>query len=99
METINAKQININPELKKSVEPDNDLKNMIVEYVGEEINPEDKNITLEMIIEVMANQFPEMILALAEENWIRGYQQALDDVEIGKKIAENNEESSKIREE
>ena len=99
METTNAKEFIVNPELTKDVDPDTHLKNMIVEYVGEEINPEDKNVTLEMIITVMANQFPELVLALAEENWIRGYQQALDDVEVGKKIAEQNEESNKLREE
>tara|TARA_R100000234_G_scaffold113183_1_gene87402 strand:- start:299 stop:598 length:300 start_codon:yes stop_codon:yes gene_type:complete len=99
METTNAKEFIVNPELTKDVDPDTHLKNMIVEYVGEEINPEDKNVTLEMVIAVMANQFPELVLALAEENWIRGYQQALDDVEVGKKIAEQNEESNKLREE
>ena len=99
METTNAKEFIVNPELTKDVDPDTHLKNMIVEYVGEEINPEDKNVTLEMVITVMANQFPELVLALAEENWIRGYQQALDDVEVGKKIAEQNEESNKLREE
>ena len=99
METINAKEFTTNPELTKDFDPDTHLKNMIVEYVGEEINPEDKNVTLEMVIAVMANQFPELVLALAEENWIRGYQQALDDVEVGKKIAEQNEESNKLREE
>ena len=41
-----------------------------------------------MIVEVMAQEFPEFVLALAEENWVRGYQQALDDVDTGKKIAE-----------
>ena len=99
METTNAKKFIVNPELTKDVDPDTHLKNMIVEYVGEEINPEDKNVTLEMVIAVMANEFPELVLALAEENWIRGYQQALDDVEVGKKIAEQNEESNKLREE
>ena len=39
-----------------------------------------------MVVETMASEFPEFILAVAEENWIRGYQQGLDDVESGKKI-------------
>jgi hypothetical protein len=28
----------------------------------------------------MANEFPEFLMAVAEENWIRGYQQAFDDI-------------------
>jgi hypothetical protein len=76
METINLK-------LNEIVEPDTDLKNMLVEYVGGALNPEDLGVTVEMIIEVMAKEFPEFVLSLAEENWVRGYQQALDDVEIG----------------
>tara|TARA_Y100001938_G_scaffold149940_1_gene238828 strand:- start:27150 stop:27473 length:324 start_codon:yes stop_codon:yes gene_type:complete len=72
-------QINENLSLKELVEPENDLKNMLVEYVGKELNPEDSNVTVEMIVEVMATQFPEFLLAIAEENWVRGYQQACDD--------------------
>ena len=34
-----------------------------------------------MIIEVMAKEFPEFLLVVAEENFIRGYQQALADVD------------------
>ncbi len=38
-----------------------------------------------MIIEIMAKAFPEFVLAVAEENWVRGYHQALVDVEEGEK--------------
>ncbi len=72
--------------LKEAVEPENDLKNMLVEYVGEKVNPEDNNVTLEMIIESVAHEFPEFLLAVAEENWIRGYQQALNEAEEGEKL-------------
>ena len=30
-------------------------------------------------------------MAVAEENWVRGYHQALDDVEVGRKIAKEQE--------
>ena len=72
-----------NPVLKKAVLPDSEseLKMMLVEYVGKQKNPEDEVVTVEMIIEVMTEQFPEFILALAEENWIRGYHQAFADIE------------------
>ena len=38
---------------------------------------------VEMIAETMATEFPEFLMAVAEENWIRGYHQALDDVDAG----------------
>jgi len=83
------------PVLKESVEPDNDLKNMLVEYVGEKLSPQDQNVTVEMIIEVLADEFPEFVLALAEENWIRGYQQGLDDVHSGEQMFKAEKDSGK----
>ena len=59
---------------------------MLVQYAGDKLSPKDNNITVEMIIEVMADEFPEFVMALAEENWIRGYQQGLDDVQAGKML-------------
>ena len=41
-----------------------------------------------MIVNTVADEFPEFLLAVAEENWIRGYEQALTDVDVGKNIAE-----------
>jgi uncharacterized iron-regulated protein len=84
MEVINAKEFNKNPTLDELVEPENDLKNFLVEYVGEKYDPEDQEVTVEMIVETMAAEFPEFLLAVAEENWVRGYQQALNDVETGR---------------
>ena len=91
MEVLNAKELETNPTLQEIVEPENDLKNFLVEYVGEKNDPEDKNVTVEMIIDTMAKEFPEFILAIAEENWIRGYHQALDDVETGENLSKLNE--------
>tara|TARA_Y100001938_G_C7998560_1_gene383432 strand:- start:403 stop:693 length:291 start_codon:yes stop_codon:yes gene_type:complete len=88
METISAKEFNKNPNLPSVVEPDNDLKNFLVEYTGETLDPNDRQVTVEMIVEVMAREFPEFVLALAEENWVRGYQQALDDVDTGRNMFE-----------
>ena len=72
--------------LEEVVEPDNDLKNILVEYTGEKFNPSDKLISVEMIVQVMADEFTEVVLAIAEENWTRGYHQALNDVEMGEKL-------------
>jgi hypothetical protein len=86
---------NENPTLKKTVESNNSLKNLLVEHVGNKLAPEDNNVTMEMVVEVMADEFPEFVMVLAEENWIRGYQQGLDDVYDGKNLME--EENGKKR--
>ena len=83
---------NKNPDLEKIVEPENDLKNMLVEYVGNELLNNQGDVTVEMIVEVMAKEFPEFVLALAEENWIRGYQQALEDVDTGLLLKKEDQE-------
>jgi hypothetical protein len=40
----------------------------------------------------MAEEFPEFLMVVAEENWIRGYHQALEDVDSGR-VSELDEES------
>jgi len=82
-----------NESLNTSIKKDNGLKQSIVEYVGNKLTPKDDKVTTEMVIEVMAQDFPEIILALAEENFIRGYSQALTDVQLGEKL--KNEEIHK----
>ena len=57
------------------------LKDLIVNYVGEKLSPEDNQVTLEHVLDVFIQEFPEMILAIAEENFIRGYKQAMQDIE------------------
>ena len=69
-----------NPTLDQLVEPDTDLKNWLVEYIGEKNNPENQEVTVAMIVETMADEFPEFLMAVAEENWVRGYQQAFSDL-------------------
>ncbi len=61
-----------NNDLNQSLEKDNLLKKNVVEYVGNKLSPENGEVTTEMVIEVMATDFPEIVLALAEENFIRG---------------------------
>lgn len=75
-----------NRTIGEAVENDSPMKEWLVEYVGSNHNPEDEQVTVGMIVETMAKEFPEFILALAEENWIRGYQQALTDVTEGEKL-------------
>ncbi len=91
---------NENPDLQEVVNPeDSPMKEWLIDYVGNENNPENDEVTVEMIVESMAKEFPEFVLAVAEENWIRGYQQALQDVTEGEKLykeelAKNNDSSS-----
>ena len=67
--------------LTQVVEKNNPLKEMFVGYVGEKLQPENGEVTVEMIIDVLADEFPEFVLAVAEENFIRGYKQAFVDME------------------
>jgi len=57
----------------------NGLKEYLVDYVGNQINNDSEEVTVDMIVEVVAKEFPEFILAIAEENFIRGYKQAMRD--------------------
>lgn len=77
-----------NPDLDEVVQVDNELKTFVVDYVGKELQPETGNVTVEMVIDVLASHFPELVFALAEENFIRGYEQAADDLaEVGEAVA------------
>tara|TARA_B100001250_G_scaffold256563_1_gene220886 strand:- start:445 stop:747 length:303 start_codon:yes stop_codon:yes gene_type:complete len=80
-ETINEQQVHENPLLAMTVEPhgESELKNYLVEYVGTKLDNEE--VTVNMISEVLAAEFPEFVFAFAEENFLRGYQLGLDDAE------------------
>ena len=82
-----------NPELDESVEETNELREFIVQYVGSTLEPEKNEVTVGMIVEVFAEQFPEFLMAVAEENWIRGYHQALSDAEEGEKLLKEHNEN------
>ena len=85
---INAREVFGNPTLKEEVKAENKLKSWLIEYCGEKTNPENNQITVEHIVEVLAEEFPEFLMAVAEENWIRGYHQALFDVDTGAQLRE-----------
>ena len=81
--------------LKESVEKDTELKEWLVNYVGEKCNPKDESITVEMIVATVAQEFPEFVLAVAEENFFRGYKQAFEDIESGYKTVDEQEKNVK----
>ncbi len=83
-----------NEVLDEVVEPSNELKTMLINYVGEKQSPDENNVTVEMIVDQLASEFPEFVLAVAEENFVRGYQQALSDVEVGRKAWEEEQKEN-----
>jgi len=66
------------------------IKEWLLTYVGEQKSPKNDEVTTEMIVDCVAKEFPEFLMLVAEENWVRGYKQALVDVDYGRS-AENNE--------
>jgi len=73
--------------LKEEVDTNTEMKEWMVNYVGLKHEPEDESVTVEMIVETMAEEFPEFLMAIAEENWVRGYHQALHDVSSGEELS------------
>ena len=71
--------------MSEQVKNDTPLKDLIVDFVGNKLNPENDEVTIEHITEVFSEEFPEFLLKMAEENWINGYTQALNDVDFVKK--------------
>jgi Zn-dependent peptidase ImmA (M78 family) len=65
------------------VNPETPLKQMLLEYVGNKFATEEDEgefeVTVQMIVETLAHEFPEFVMIMAEENWVRGYQQGIDD--------------------
>ena len=73
---------NIN--LNETVSLETGLKELVVNYIGERL-ARSEEVTVDMAVEVFAAEFPEFLLAVAEENFLRGYEQALADVETMEK--------------
>ena len=83
----------VTPGLFETINSDTAIKNWLVDYVGTQHNPANEEVTVAMIVETMAKEFPEFLLVVAEENWIRGYHQALEDVETGRQAEESELEN------
>ncbi len=83
-----------NPALSEVVNSDTELKEWLVNYVGQQHDPDTGDVTVEMIVETIAKEFPEFLMVVAEENWMRGYHQALTDVDVGETLHREETESS-----
>jgi|TARA_R110002012_G_scaffold314835_1_gene527938 hypothetical protein len=77
---ITEEEVHTNPMLAMVVNKDSDLKDYLVEYVGSKLDKEE--VTVHMISEVLASDFPEFAFAFAEENFLRGYQLGLEDARL-----------------
>jgi hypothetical protein len=62
---------------------DGALRDYIVSYTGDKLQPEKDEVTIEMVIDILAIEFPEVVLAIATENFLRGYEKGLNDAENG----------------
>tara|TARA_R100000808_G_C2144409_1_gene152201 strand:- start:692 stop:985 length:294 start_codon:yes stop_codon:yes gene_type:complete len=76
---ITEKDVHTNHMLAMPVIANSDLKSYLVKYVGEKLDSEE--VTVNMVAEVLATDFPEFTYAFAEENFMRGYQTGLNDAE------------------
>ena len=82
--------------LNQNVNNDSEFKQLIINYVGNKLNPENDEVTVQMVIDVFCDEFPEPILVLAEENYLRGWEDRgnmdlldTDDFEQAMKKGEN----------
>lgn len=87
------------PLTNKIVESDNPLKQILIDYVGGKFATEEDegtfDVTVKMVTDILANEFPEFVLLMAEENWIRGYEQGLNDAGIHQEQTAENSRTSK----
>ena len=61
------------------VKNDTKLKELIVNYVGEQVHPLKPEVTVEDIVNIFADEFPEFLMVVAQENFLRGYTTGLED--------------------
>ena len=99
VEFTTSKEVEHNPMLHETVDTDSALKEWLVDYVGEKHKPESEEVTVEMIVATIADEFPEFLMVIAEENWVRGYHQALVDVEEGQNMIEQETVEVETKEE
>ena len=65
---ITEQELHTNKVLAMPVNPNSELKTYLVEYVGTKLNNEE--VTVNMVAEVLAADFPEFTFAFAEENFL-----------------------------
>ena len=83
--------------IKDIIIPSGPLKQMFVDYVGNKLEPENGEVSLEMLFQVLGEEFPELLLMLAEQNFIAGYEQAAKDFVAIEKIKQESEGQVEIK--
>lgn len=71
----------IEKEEQQVIQKDNELKALFIDYIGNKLQPKNGEVTVEMCVQVLAEEFPDFLLLVAQENFIRGYRQCLIDLE------------------
>ena len=93
-EIVTEQEVATNPLPSAIVYAETPLKQLLVDYVGQKYATEEDegefDVTVQMITETLAAEFPEFVLVMAEENWIRGYNQGLNDAELSKEAPTEN---------
>lgn len=80
---------------KEVVESSTPVKEWLVDYVGEQHSPDNGEVTIEMIVDTLSKEFPEFLVHVAEENWVRGYHQAMIDIDASQQIVEQLDNDKK----
>ena len=59
------------------------LKELIVNYVGEKLHPIAPEVTVDDVVKIFADEFPEFLLVVAQENFLRGYSEGIKETIVG----------------
>jgi len=86
-----------NPVLTQTPEGDTPVQEWLLNYVGDKLQPKNGEVTVSMIVDVLADEFPDFVLALAEENWLRGYRQGIADVEAGRQAIQEEVNAAALK--
>tara|TARA_R110000824_G_scaffold328833_1_gene515667 strand:+ start:251 stop:517 length:267 start_codon:yes stop_codon:yes gene_type:complete len=79
MDSITEKEFEAEDPKFYLVKNDTELKDLILSYVGSRLHPHTPEVTVEEIVNIFAEEFPEFLLVIAQENFLRGYAQGLED--------------------
>lgn len=91
-------------EMQRTIEADNALKKLFVQYVGEKFKPENDKVTVEMCVHALAEEFPEFLAPISEQNFMLGYRQCEKDIHMlmqqhrDNELAESDEKDAILEE-
>ena len=69
---ITEEEIHINPMLACPVDPDTELKSYLIDYVGKKLSPENEEVTVNMIAEVLATDFSTLAITFSTSTFSTG---------------------------